>query len=117
MTLVETGWRYGLIPPLQMMSLEFTSEIGCFLFEGPSKQLVHMCTRHDERKTYTIVLRDSDSLGVSLGNTIDMDFLLSNGQFNVFRISHRHAVVEEHIPGIYCERLRSRGLKQTQRAR
>ena len=70
MTVFDIGWWKGLIPPLQITSLEVTSWIGykqhCELLVGDSNLL---------EGAYTIVIRDPNSINVTLVYAINVELL------------------------------------------
>ena len=70
MTVFDIGWWKGLIPPLQMTSLEVTSWIGykqhCELLVGDSDLLAG---------AYTVVIRDPNSINMTLVYAINVELL------------------------------------------
>ena len=70
MTVFDIGWWKGLIPPLQMTSLEVTSWIGykqhCELLVGDSNLL---------EGAYTVVIWDPNSINMALIYAIDVELL------------------------------------------
>lgn len=71
MTTVETGVWYGLIPPLQMTSLEVTSVIGC----GRCVNSTTITVFIEEPSTYPIISWDTNANLVALVNAVDIQFL------------------------------------------